>query len=304
MDLPEPASTPSLMPTAISRPMSTSRDWPPWAAPAALVSGLILAAFGGLLVDIPAAIFGVDISSSSLPPGLEIADTIVQDGAFVLAAVIFAGMGGRAVRAWQFGLRRPRPRWGATVALVAATLIGFVLFSVLWAEALDVSTKEKLLDQLGANESTVLLLLSATLTCVIAPICEEFLFRGFIFSALSNWKGPWLAAGITGLVFGGIHYGSAPVVDLVPLAALGFGLCLLYRYTGSLFPCIAAHSLNNSLAFGGLENWGWQIPVLMAAALGVIALLALALQRVGVISEPPQFIPDASVEVVPVVPAA
>ena len=61
---------------------------------------------------------------------------------------------------------------------------------------------------------------------------------------------------ITGLLFGGVHAGSAPALDLVPLAALGFGLCLLYRYTGSLYPCIAAHSLNNSLAFAqprGLE---------------------------------------------------
>ena len=46
----------------------------------------------------------------------------------------------------------------------------------------------------------------------------------------------WPAAIITGLVFGGVHAGSAPVVDLVPLAGLGFGLCLLYRYTGSLYP--------------------------------------------------------------------
>jgi membrane protease YdiL (CAAX protease family) len=142
---------------------------------------------------------------------------------------------------------------------------------------------EELLDKLGANETTSLLVLSAALTCVLAPICEEFLFRGYVFTALRSWCGTWPAASITGLVFGAIHFGSAPALDLVPLAGLGFGLCLLYRYTGSLYPCIAAHSLNNSLAFASLEHWGWQIPVLMVAALASIGALVLVAKRVGLI---------------------
>ena len=103
---------------------------------------------------------------------------------------------------------------------------------------------------------------------MVAPICEEFLFRGFIFTALRNWRGTWPAAIITGLLFGGVHVGSAPVVDLVPLAFLGFGLCLLYRITGSLYPCIAAHSLNNSIAYGSLESWSFgQVILLLGASL-------------------------------------
>jgi membrane protease YdiL (CAAX protease family) len=81
-----------------------------------------------------------------------------------------------------------------------------------------------------------------------------------------------------------VHAGSAPALDLVPLAGLGFGLCLLYRYSGSLYPCIAAHSLNNSLAFASLEGWGWQTPVLMVSALAAIAALVLAAKRIGLIT--------------------
>jgi membrane protease YdiL (CAAX protease family) len=275
-------------------PRLPANTWPWWMAPAALFGGLLLAAVAGLAVDIPAALFGVNITGSSLPGGLEIADTVVQDAAFVLVAVLLAKVGGRAVRAWQFGLQRPcigwlSPRlgWLWAVGMILVTLFTFLVFSALWAEIMNVSTKEKLLERLGANEGTTLLLLSAWLTCVVAPICEEFLFRGFIFRALYNWRGLWPAALITGLVFGGVHVGSAPLVDLIPLAALGFGLCLLYRYTGSLYPCIATHCLNNCIAFGALESWGWQIPVLTVAALGTIALLALALRQLGVIIPPP-----------------
>jgi uncharacterized protein len=254
-------------------------------APAALIGALTLAAVGGLLVDLPAAAFGVSITSSHIPGGLEIADTVVQDIAFILVAVLFAGMGGRAVHAWQFGLRAPRLRRLWTVLLPIALFLLFLIFSAVWASVLHESTKEKLLEQLGANESTTLLLLSAALTCVVAPICEEFLFRGFIFTALRNWKGTWPAAIITGLVFGGVHAGSAPAVDLVPLAFLGFGLCLLYRITGSLYPCIAAHSLNNSIAYGSLESWSlWQVIVLIVASLVAIGALVLAGKRVGLIS--------------------
>jgi CAAX protease family protein len=262
-------------------PAAGSRGWPGWMAPAALAGGIVLAALGSLLVDIPALALGVNVSSKHVPPGLTIADTAVQDAAFIAVAVFFAHFGGRAVSAAMFGLRRAR--LGRAVGLACVTLASFYLFSILWAEAFDVG-KEKVLEQLGANETTALLVLSAGLTCVIAPVAEEFLFRGFIFTCLRNWAGTWPAAIITGLVFGGVHAGSAPAIDLVPLAALGFALCMLYRATGSLYPCIAVHCVNNSVAFGELENWGWQIPVLMAASLSVIALLALALTRAGVIS--------------------
>jgi len=265
---------------------SPTTDWPPWAAPLALVGGVVAATLGGLIVDLPALAFGVNITGSHVPGGITIADTVVQDVAFVLAAVFFAQLGGRAVGAWQFGLRPPGRGWKTATGRIALLLIAFVVFSVIWGSALH-AEKEKVLEQLGTGESTALLLLSAALTCVIAPVCEEFLFRGFIFTALRNWCGTWPAALITGLIFGGVHVGSAPVVDLVPLAGLGFGLCLLYRYTGSLYPCMVAHSLNNSLAFGSLEGWGWQIPLLAIVSLAAIGLLALAFMRLGLITPEP-----------------
>jgi uncharacterized protein len=265
---------------------SPSPPWHPWTALAALVGGVVLAAIGGLIVDVPALALGVKITTSHTPAGITLADTVVQDVGFVLVSVWLAHIGGRAVRAWQFGLRRPGVGWPAAAGLVLL-LIGLILIlSQLWSEAVNPS-REKLLEQLGTNEGALLLILSAGLTCVVAPICEEFLFRGYIFTALRNWRGTWPAAVITGLLFGLVHAGSAPALDLAPLAALGFGLCVLYRYTGSLYPCIAAHSLNNCLAFGGLEGWGWQIAPLIVCSLLLIAGVALGFKRIGLIAPAP-----------------
>ncbi len=263
---------------------SPDTTWPAWSAPVALLAGLVLAAAAGLVVDLPALALGAKLSSSHTPPGLSIADTVVQDVAFVLAAVYCARLfGGRVVRSWQFGLRRPGVGWWPATGMIFLLLVAFVVLSVVWSEAVN-PEKEKLLEQLGSNEGSGLLLGSAALTCVVAPMCEEFLFRGYIFTALRNWRGTLPAAVITGLVFGGVHVGSAPVLDLVPLAGLGFGLCLLYRYTGSLYPSIVAHSLNNSVAFSSLEGWRWQMPLLMAAALLAIGGLVLTFKRIGLIA--------------------
>jgi uncharacterized protein len=256
--------------------------WRPWMAPVALLAGLVAAAVGGLVVDVPLVVFGVKITSSHTPPGVSILDTVVQDVAFVVVAVYCARVGGRVVRSWQFGLRAPGVSWASAGGLIVLLLIVFIVLSAIWSEAVNPG-KEKLLEQLGSNEGTLLLVLSAGLTCVVAPICEEFLFRGYIFTALRNWHGTLPAALLTGIIFGGVHAGSAPALDLVPLAGLGFGLCLLYRYTGSLYTSIAAHSLNNSLAFSSLEDWGWQIPVLIVGSLLAIVALAWAFKRIGLI---------------------
>ncbi len=284
-DAPVDAESPVLSPPAAGDPRrSPDMGWSPWTAAAALVGGLVLAAVLGLIVDLPATLlFGVSITKGHTPPGIELADTIVQDFAFVLAAVYCAQIGGRVVRAWQFGLRRPGVGWRSATGMLVFLLVCFLVLSVAWSAVFNPG-KEKLLEQLGANEATSLLLLSAALTCVVAPICEEFLFRGYVFTALRSWRGTWPAAVITGLVFGAVHAGSAPPLDLVPLAGLGFGLCVLYRYSGSLYPCIAAHSLNNSLAFAALEGWGWQAPVLMIAALATIAALVSVAKRIGLIT--------------------
>ena len=139
----------------------------------------------------------------------------------------------------------------------------------MWVAILGVNPDDsKLPDELGVNDSTVALLAVAFLVAVVAPIAEEFFFRGFFFGALRNWKGPLPAAILTGLVFGAIHVGSAEAAFLLPLAFFGFTLCLLRERTGSLYPGIALHCVNNSLAFGVSQHWGWQILVLLVCALG------------------------------------
>src|SRR5262249_50010446 len=163
--------------------VSSTGEWSPWYAPLALIAGLVFATVGSLIVDVPAAAFGVDVNAKHLPPGLTIADTAVQDVGFVLVAVFFAQIGGRALSPELFGLRPTRLR--RAVWLGFLTLAGFFLFNLAWS-AIFHSEEEKLLEQLGVENSTLLLLLSAALTCGPDPLGEEVLLPGFSFTRPSS----------------------------------------------------------------------------------------------------------------------
>jgi uncharacterized protein len=242
----------------------------------ALVAGFAATIFGYIVLGAIAGAAGADIDHP--PSGVEIGATVIQDLALIVSALLFARLVTRP-RPWHFGLRRTR-FWPAAGWVVVAWM-GFFIFSAVWIAALGIHERDDLPKELGAGNSVVALAAVAVLVAVVAPIAEEFFFRGYFFTALRSWKGPWIAAAITGVVFGAIHVGSAPAGYLVPLAAFGFALCLLYWRTGSLYPCMALHALNNSLAFGVSQGWSWQVPLLMLGANLAIGAIVLPLGRGG-----------------------
>ena len=269
---------PQLQPDAVAPARSPQgrAAWPPWLAIAALATGFGATIALGLIVVVIAAAFGA--STKDPPPGVNIGLTIAQNLALLGAAYGFAAIGGRPAGA-DFGLRRA-PLW-PSVRLLVAVWIGFWVLAGIWAVALGLDERQTLPDELGAHGSLLNALVVVVLVTVLAPLGEELFFRGFFFGALRNWRGPWIAALLTGALFGLIHAGSSPLGYLVPLAFFGIGLCLLYEWTGSLYPPIALHALNNSIALGANLDWSWQIPAMMvgstAAALACARLLARAL---------------------------
>jgi membrane protease YdiL (CAAX protease family) len=263
------------LPEGVERRSPPERQrWKPWMAWAALVAAFAGALMGALIIGVIGSAAGSSFTDPS--PAVSISATIVQDLSFIGAALLFAGIVARPLPE-QFGLRRTR-FWPA-VGWIAATFAAFYVVTLVWVAILGVSPDDtKLPDELGVKDSTFALLAVAFLVSVVAPMAEEFFFRGFFYGALRNWKGPWPAAILTGLVFGAIHVGSAEAAFLLPLAFFGFALCLLRERTGSLYPGIALHCMNNSLAFGVSQHWGWEIPVLFVCALALISLVALAVR--------------------------
>src|SRR3954451_2942847 len=249
--------------------------WPPWWSVLALVAGFAAALFGALVLGVIAVAFGADFKHQ--PASVQILATIVQDVCLIGSAILFARMAGR-VGPGDFGLRPTRLLPAIGWALLV--WLSFYVFTAAFVAILGANpSDDQLPKQLGVDDSTAAMLAVAFLVAVVAPIAEEFFFRGFFFTALKNWRGLWPAAIGTGLVFGAIHGSSADPAFLLPLGFFGFALCLLYAKTGSLYPRIAPHGANTSVAFGASQHWTWQIAVLLASALVVIALVALAVRH-------------------------
>jgi hypothetical protein len=246
------------------------RAWAPWTSIAALFAGLVVTVLGSTII---AVVSGTASDLKDPPPGVSLGLTLFQDIALVGAAIGFACLVRRPTAA-DFGLVRP-PRIRRAVGLLFAVWIGFYVVSALWVAILNLHETQELPDRLGADRSTLNLVAVVILITVVAPLGEELFFRGYFFGSLRNWRGVWPAALLTGVIFGLIHVGSAPAGFLVPLGFFGVGLCLLYHYSGSLYPCIALHALNNSIALGATLNWGWQIPVTMVGS--VIGALTIAM---------------------------
>jgi uncharacterized protein len=245
--------------------------WPPWTAGLALVVAFLFAIVGAILVGVVGAVFGASFTDP--PPAVNIVATVVQDGAFIGAALLFAGRAGPILPA-QFGFVRTRllPALG----WMAGAYVAYIALGQLWAQVVSTHAEDKLPDSLGADKSTAALVAVCVVVTAIAPIAEETFFRGYFFGALRNWHGVWPAALITGVVFGGIHVGSAPAVFLVPLGILGFMLCVVRWKTGSLLPCIALHASNNALAFGITERWSGGATLLLLAGAVSVTMLASA----------------------------
>jgi uncharacterized protein len=254
---------------------SRAPRWKPWGSVLALILGFAGAIAGAVVIGVVAAIFGADFADP--PPTVTILSTIAQDACLIGAALVLARLAQRPLPR-HFGLRRTR-LWPA-VGWSLVAWFGFYAFTAAFIAILGLNPPEDSLPQeLGVEDSTVALVAVAILVAVVAPVAEEFFFRGYFFGALRNWRGIWPAAVITGLVFGGIHAGSSDPAYLVPLAAFCFALCLLYVRTGSLYPCIGLHCANNSVAFGVSQDWTWGIPVLFVASMAAITLAMLALER-------------------------
>ncbi len=257
-------------------------SWRLWIAPAAILLGLGIGQIGVIVVNIVGhAAGGSSVSHPS--PAVSIVSDVVADLAFVLAAIYFSSLGRRS-RPRDFGFRRTPLRGAVRLVVIAAA--SYYLLTWAYAAVLNLHGKDRLPSELGVSHSTAALVGAAVFVCVIAPMAEEFFFRGFLFGVLAQWRisvfgreaGVWLAALVVGVLFGLAHTGSASPQYLVPLGFLGFVLCLLRWRTRSLYPCMALHSFNNSLALGVNElHWG---------AGAILALIAGALVVIGALTGP------------------
>jgi uncharacterized protein len=82
------------------------------------------------------------------------------------------------------------------------------------------------------------------LAVIVAPLAEEFVFRGFLYGVLKRYFGSISSMLFTGILFALMHF---HLPSLLPLFVLACALTLAYELSGSLLVPMAMHALFNSL---------------------------------------------------------
>jgi membrane protease YdiL (CAAX protease family) len=100
---------------------------------------------------------------------------------------------------------------------------------------------------------------SIALVTFSAALCEEFLYRGYLFHLIAHWtSGLWWGWGLSSAAFGLAHVYQGSQ-GMLRSAVLGCIMALPVVFTGSILPGVVAHFLVDAAAFL------WLGPKLLAA---------------------------------------
>jgi membrane protease YdiL (CAAX protease family) len=243
--------------------------WPAWFAPVGFLAGFATAIVASVIVGIVVSIFGVDVTGDT-PPALVIALTLLQD-LILCATALYLARRVRRPRPWHFGLRRAR--FWPSLGWAALGFGSFIAFVVFYSALVSPDGDQSVTDDLGADDSTIALVAAGILVIVVAPMAEEFFFRGFFYRALRSRLGILTAAGIDGVVFGLIHFTGSGTLELLPiLGFLGFVFCIVYERTGTLYATIGLHALNNSFAYGAATD-NAAVPIVLGSLVLTVCML-------------------------------
>ncbi len=205
---------------------------------------------------------------------------------FLLPSIIAASGSNLLPSRFLLLARRPSMRQvllgaatGLALFLAASGIMSLTTLLVprAWVETFDVTH----LFQGSAREQLAMALIAS----LLAPLAEEVAFRGYVLSALRTHLRPGAAIAASSVLFAAMHLDP---VRLPAVLFLGAFLGWLAWRSGSLWPAVAAHAVNNGLGSiavltgagdPGAEGSVAAALALVAVGMGSLAPLALAWLR-------------------------
>ncbi|WP_218081747.1 CPBP family intramembrane glutamic endopeptidase [Anthocerotibacter panamensis] len=195
--------------------------------------------------------FGTPLLDRLIPaPDLKLAVFVFLSKALdtLVALALFGWWIGRAhPRAEILRLRVQGLSWGVGAYLAVLPLV--------WSAALLTQGLVKggggnpLLSVIQQSQNPWAGVLLFVTVALLAPISEELLFRGLLFSGFTTvMSAPW-AMVASGFIFGAIHQSAA---EFLPLSVLGIVLAYSYYRTRNLAVPLLLHICFNSVTFGTL----------------------------------------------------
>ncbi len=189
---------------------------------------------------------------------------------------------------WHLGLR---PAEKSLMYPIAIAVILFAFPSVFWLgefnqsinlpawmENLEKDATAQMEAFLKVN-NTLDIFINIFIIALLPAICEELCFRGALQRIMIQiCRSPWMGIITASIIFSALHF---QFQGFLPRMFLGVVLGALYWYSGSLWPSIIAHFVNNAVQVVAVsfapeyirENPG--LPLYMAAISGFLVLAIL-----------------------------
>ena len=220
---------------------------------------ILLVGFVALIIGtIPAAAIylgaGESPSSNGLLNGVDFLANAVDQ--VVLLVVLVAYLQWRH-RGWQRAVRLPKVRElpkelavGVGIGIAMVFALGVLVSAVLQplfraATHQDVTPAE----QIGTGIHGWGAVAFVVAVVLVAPVVEEFFFRGLFFRTLRDRYGLWVGAVGSGILFALLHTGAGGTAQKlmlqIAIGLFGMGLALLYDWRGKLGANVAAHAVFN-----------------------------------------------------------
>jgi len=174
-----------------------------------------------------------------------------------LAAVTAFGRGALETVGVRMGGLRTSAAHGFVAFMVVFPLCvgGLLLNSILVARLGKEIEPPALLKHVRAAPQVWTLVLAVLQAGILAPLVEEFTYRGVLMVSLMRRIGPAGAIGLSGAIFAAAHLEAQPQAVL-PLFLLGLALGYAAYRTRSLVAPVIAHSLFNTLMVIGTYAGG------------------------------------------------
>jgi membrane protease YdiL (CAAX protease family) len=230
-----------------------------------LAGGVMLSFLGGSLTVELLRRLGMAGFRTADDPGSVLVATLSAHGAAIVAGIIFLKfhqVGWRDLAGINT-MRWPRQLLltGFVLLAVAPVMIDLKCLSDVALTKLGRAVDDqRAVEMLLNTKSAALKIYLGFFAVFIAPLAEEFVFRGLIFSGLKKIGWPKCAWLVTSLLFAAIH-ASAPV--FLPLFVFALALTWLYETTEGLLAPVLAHSAFNAANLGLLflaDEFARQLP--------------------------------------------
>ncbi|TWU44090.1 CAAX amino terminal protease self- immunity [Novipirellula aureliae] len=137
------------------------------------------------------------------------------------------------------------PIWVWIAAAFATPLVGMVSSMIVGSFMQDSESLKQMSEAFRFHGKTGFLIPIAFLIGATPAICEELLFRGYVQTRLNQSWGPLLGILVSSFLFAAFHMDFVHIIAVFPI---GLYLGWLSWRSGSLFPAMLAHFVNNFIS--------------------------------------------------------